>query len=95
MFHSGGTSVFEPTTAVDIPPSILSLLTIPNDITIRQGEGQLVPAEIKSDSGFSNDVTNITFSKGHNDIASAANRNGLHVSIQRIQGYGLSLHYLM
>jgi hypothetical protein len=72
------------TTWVDIPPSILSLLTIPNDITIRQGEGQLVPAEIKSGSGFSNDVTNITFSKGHNDIASATNPNGLHISIQRI-----------
>ena len=73
------------TTYVDIPPSILSLLTIPNDITIRQGEGQLVPAEIKSGSGFSNDITNITFSKGHNDIASAANPNGLHVSIQRVR----------
>lgn len=72
-------------TYVDIPPSILSLLTSPNEITIRQGEGQLVPAQVKSTSGFSNDVTNITLSKGHNDIASATNPNGLHVSIQRIQ----------
>jgi hypothetical protein len=73
------------TTYVDVPPSILSLLTSPNNITIRQGEGQLVPAQVKSTSGFSNNVTNITLSKGHNDIASAQNPNGLHVSIQRIQ----------
>lgn len=73
------------TTWVDIPPSILSILTSPNNITIRQGEGQLIAAAIKSTSSISNDVRNITFAKGHNGIASALNPNGLDVSIQRIQ----------
>jgi hypothetical protein len=73
------------TTWLNIPPSTLSILTIPNNITMRVGQGQLIPAEIKSTSGISNDVRNITFDKAHNDIASALNPNGLHVSIPRIQ----------
>jgi hypothetical protein len=61
------------------------MLTSPNNISIRQGEEQLIPAEIKSSSGISNNVTNITLAKGHNDVASKFNPNGLQVSIQRIQ----------
>jgi len=61
------------------------MLTSPKNITIRQGEGQLIPAEIKSISGISNNVTNMTLAKGHNDVASNSNPTGLIVSIQRIQ----------
>jgi hypothetical protein len=73
------------TTWYDIPPSTLSFLTSPSNITIRQGEEQLIPAEVESTSGVSNDVTNITFAPGHHDVASVLNPNGLHVSIQRTE----------
>ncbi len=73
------------TSWIDIPPSPLNILTSPRDITIRQGEEQLIPAVIKSSTGISNDVSIITLSNGHNDVASKFNPNGLLVSIQRIQ----------
>jgi hypothetical protein len=73
------------TSWVDIPPSPLNMLTSPENISIRQGEEQLIPAEIKLTSGISNNVSNITLAKGHNDVASVFNPNGLRVSIQRIQ----------
>ena len=43
-----------------IPPPTLKITTTPSDITIRQGEDQLVAARVKSTAGFSNDVINIT-----------------------------------
>ena len=73
------------TSWVDIPPSPLSMLTSPNTISVRQGEEQLIPAEVKSISGISNNVTNITLAKGHNDVVSSSNPNGLVVSIQIIE----------
>jgi hypothetical protein len=61
----------------------MKILTSPNDIVIRQGEQQLIPAEIFSI--FSNNVTSITFNQGNNNVGSDFNSSGLHVSIQRIE----------
>lgn len=79
---------------VNIPPPSLQITTAPSNIILRQGEEQLIPARIKSTSGFSNDVINIT----QDDINSAANSNNtnyntgsgfnsseLYVNVQRIQ----------
>jgi hypothetical protein len=71
------------TSWVAIPPSPIKILTSPNNIVIRQGEQQLIPAEIKTI--FSSNVTSITFDKGPANVGSDFNSNGLHVSIQRIQ----------
>jgi hypothetical protein len=68
---------------VGIPPSTIDVSTSPNDIVIRQGEQQLIPAEIKTT--FSNNVTSITFDKGNNDVGPDFNSSGLHVSIQRLR----------
>jgi hypothetical protein len=69
---------------VAIPPSTMKISTSPNNITVRQGEQQLIPAEIFST--FSNNVTSITFNKGQiSDGGSNFNSSGLYVSIQRLQ----------
>jgi hypothetical protein len=71
---------------VAIPPSTMKISTSPNNISVRQGEQQLIPAEIFST--FSNNVTSITFNKANNNVnnvGSDFNASGLHVSIQRIQ----------
>jgi hypothetical protein len=71
------------TSWVAIPPSTMKILTSPNNIVIRQGEQQLIPADIFS--SFSNIVTGLSFNKDSNDVGSDFNSNGLHVSIERIQ----------
>jgi hypothetical protein len=71
------------TSWVAIPPSTMKILTSPSNITVRQGEQQLIPADIFST--FSNNVTSITFNKGNNNVGPDFNSSGLHVSIQRIQ----------
>ena len=71
------------TSWVAIPPSPIKVSTSPDNIVIRQGEQQLIPAEIKTI--FSNKVTSITFDKDLNVGGSDFNSSGLHVSIQRIQ----------
>jgi hypothetical protein len=63
---------------VAIPPASINLLTHPENIVLRQGEEQLIPAEL--DTVFSNNVTSITFDTG-TDFSS----EGLNVSTQRIQ----------
>jgi hypothetical protein len=69
---------------VAIPPSTLKISTSPSNIIVRQGDQQLIPADIFST--FSSNVTSITFNnKGNNNASSAFNSSGLHVSIQRIQ----------
>jgi hypothetical protein len=69
---------------VAIPPSTMKISTSPNNITVRQGTQQLIPAEIFST--FSNNVTSITFNKGQvSDISPDFNSSGLFVSMQRIQ----------
>jgi hypothetical protein len=84
------------TSWVTIPPPVLQITT-PSDITIREGEEQLIPARIKSTSGFSNDVINITLDDinspsrisstkdiNYNTI-STFNSSELSVNIQRTQ----------
>ena len=66
------------TSWVAIPPATIDTLTHPEDIVIRQGEKQLIPAEIETP--FSNNVTSITFDND-TDFSS----NGLSVSTQSIQ----------
>lgn len=78
---------------VTIPPPSLQISTSPSEISIRQGEEQLIPARIKSTSGFSNDVINITLGDTSNinnrnniyDIGSAFNASELHVNLLRNQ----------
>lgn len=50
------------TSWVNIPPPTLQITTSPGDISIRQGDSLMVPARIKSTTGFSIDVVNITLS---------------------------------
>ena len=76
------------TSWVNIPPPSLEMTTSPNDIAIRQGQEMLVPARIKSTTGFSNDVINITLTgnnKNNYDMAPGFNSTDLHVAIQRNQ----------
>ena len=61
----------------------MTMVTSPKDIVIIQGEQLLVPANIIST--FSNNVTDITFNKGSNDVGSEHNYSGLYASIERIQ----------
>src|SRR5919198_843547 len=71
---------------VAIPPSTINISTSPSNIIVRQGEQQLIPADIFST--FSNNVTSITFNNNgnnNNNASSDFNSNGLDASIQRIQ----------
>ena len=60
---------------------------------IRQGQEQIIPARIKSTTGFSNDVINITLASNNNnnnnnnnyDTASGFNSSDLHITIERNQ----------
>jgi len=65
------------TSWIAIPPATLDIITEPETIVIRQGEAQIIPAEINTP--FSNNVTNIAFDNG-TDFGSS----GLNVSTQRI-----------
>jgi hypothetical protein len=62
---------------IAIPPATIHIITHPENIVIRQGEKQLIRAEV--DTPFSNNVTKITFDNG-TDFSS----DGLNVSTQRI-----------
>jgi len=76
------------TSWVNIPPPTLHITTSPSNITIRQGEEQLVPARIKSTTGFSNDIINITLAGNINknyESESGFNSSELHVTVQRNQ----------
>lgn len=68
---------------VPVPPATVNVLTSPKFLVIRQGEQQLVPANIYS--LFSNNVSNITFNKGISGIESEFNNSGLQVSVQQYQ----------
>lgn len=97
LFYSaesiGSNEVRQFTNWVTIPPPSLEISTSPSDISIRQGEEQMIPARIKSTSGFSNDVINITlgvtnnFNDNFNDyiIGSSFNSSEFDVPIQRNQ----------
>jgi hypothetical protein len=71
---------------VIIPPPNLQISTSPNNIMIRQGQDLLIPARIKSTSGFSNEVVNITIGNSNsNEIGSGFNFSELHLTVQRVQ----------
>jgi hypothetical protein len=71
---------------LDIPPSPVKISTFPNNIVVRQGEQQLISADIfKEPRLYSNNVTNLTFNIPGKNSNSDFNSSGLHVSIQRIQ----------
>lgn len=64
------------------------MTTSPSNIVIRQGEEQLIPARIRSTTGFSNDIINITLAGNFNknyESESGFNSSELHVAIQRNQ----------
>ncbi|WP_148687284.1 hypothetical protein [Candidatus Nitrosocosmicus hydrocola] len=67
---------------VGVPPSAITIVTSPEDVVIEQGEQLLVPANIYST--FSNNVTDITFNRGSNDVGSEFNSSGLYATIERI-----------
>jgi len=92
LFYSaeslGSNEVRQFTNWVSIPPPTLQVTTSPEDISIRQGENMMVPARIKSSTGFSNDVVNITLSGDNNSeyaIASGFNSSEIVVNVERIQ----------
>ncbi len=92
LFYSaesfGSNEVRQFTSWVSIPPPTLQVTTSPEDISIRQGESLMVPARIKSTTGFSNDVINITLSGDKNSeyaIASGFNSSELNVNVERNQ----------
>ena len=78
---------------VTIPPPMLQISTTPADISIRQGDNLVIPARIKSTSGFSNDVINMTVGSGNtinnddlnNHFATSFNASELHVDVRRNQ----------
>ncbi|HET7147050.1 MAG TPA: MFS transporter, partial [Candidatus Nitrosopolaris sp.] len=89
MFYSAesfkSNEVRQFTSWVNIPPPSLQITTSPSNILIRQGEEQLIPARIKSTSGFSSDVINMTAGTNNNDTGSGFNSSELHVAVERIQ----------
>ena len=89
MFYSAesfnSNEVRQFTSWVNVPPPRLQITTVPSNIMIKQGEEHLIPARIKSTSGFSNDVINMTIATNNNDIGLGFNSSELHVAIQRIQ----------
>lgn len=76
---------------VSIPPPSLEITTSPSNTTIRQGQEQLIPARIRSTTGFSNDVINITLATNKNDnnniydTTSGLNSSELTIDIERNQ----------
>ena len=75
---------------VSIPPPGLEMTTTPSDIQIRQGQELTIPARIRSTSGFSNDVVNMTLASNdvnniNYDTVSGLNSSDLHVTIERNQ----------
>jgi len=66
---------------VGVPPSAITIVTSPENVVIEQGEQLLVPANIYST--FSNNVTDITFNRGSNNIGTEFNSSGLYATIER------------
>jgi hypothetical protein len=76
------------TSWVNVPPPTLHMTTSPGNIVIRQGEEQLIPARIRSTTGFSSDIINITLPGNINknyETESGFNSSELNVAIQRNQ----------
>lgn len=92
LFYSAesldGNEVRQFTSWVNIPPPILQLSTHPSNISIREGDSQTIPARIKSMTGYSYDVINITLPKndilGHHFI-SDHNSSEININVLRNQ----------
>jgi hypothetical protein len=69
---------------VTIPPPRLQIIASPNNIMIRQGDELLIPARIRSTSGFLNDVVNLT-TDNSGDVGAGFNVSELPLTIQRVQ----------
>ncbi|HKR73521.1 MAG TPA: hypothetical protein VJR94_05355 [Candidatus Nitrosocosmicus sp.] len=67
---------------VGVPPSSITIVTSPEEVVIRQGDQLMVPANIYST--FSNNVTDITFNRGSNEVGSEFNSSGLYATIESI-----------
>ena len=71
---------------VPIPPRNLRIVTLPSNITIRDEEaGSLIPARIKSASGFSIDVANISVGLPNGEMGLGFNPSEVQVGIVRNQ----------
>ncbi len=74
------------TSWVNVPPPVLQLATNPSNISIREGDSLTFPARIKSATGYSYDVINITAPnndrEGH-QLASGYNSSEMNVNIIR------------
>jgi hypothetical protein len=74
------------TSWVNVPPPVLQLATNPSNISIREGDSLTFPARIKSTTGYSYDVINITAPnndrEGH-QLASGYNSSEMNVNIIR------------
>jgi len=70
---------------VTIPRPSLHVATLSNNIIIRQGEEQLIPARIKSTSGFSSDVANMSLGAIKSEMGLGFNPTEVQVSIVRTQ----------
>lgn len=76
------------TSWINIPPPTLQITTSPADVSIRQGESLMLPARIKSTTGFSNDVVDIQLSDDNNldnVLQSGFNSSELIVNVERTQ----------
>ena len=62
---------------------VVPAVPLPNNIMIRQGEEQLIPARIKSASGFSTDVANMSLGALNSEIGLGFNPTEVQVSIVR------------
>jgi len=90
LFYSAesldGNEVRQFTSWVNVPPPVLQLATNPSNISIREGDSLTFPARIKSTTGYSYDVINITApnddKEGH-QFASGYNSSELNVNIIR------------
>ena len=76
------------TSWVNIPPPSIGITTSPDDISIRQGDSLMVPARMKSTTGYSNDVINITLPRDYatdRSVESGFNSSELLVNVERTQ----------
>lgn len=73
---------------VNVPPPSLRLTTTHGDISIRQGDTLMVPARMKSTTGFSNDVDDIALpgdNSSDRSMKSSFNAGELIVNVERIR----------
>jgi hypothetical protein len=72
------------TSWVNIPPPKLHIITLPNNVMIKQGEERLIPASIQSTSGFSPDAVKMTVVPSNSEMGGGFNSSELRVDVMRI-----------